>query len=395
MSGSARGRAGFPRYWRAAVGRRHGHLPASRRPGGRRGTRRRATRRAQPRILALAPGRAPGVRGHSCRPAPEPALSPATAERQTQLALDVSYASALAVAGGGVNAFTDKGHRELPLRSRRLVRGRHHCTGAPTRPRTSSTTTSCRRSWRSCSSSSVTPRGPHAGWAWACPRSPDSSTRSEMARPNGGSRERTWRWTSEARSPPHWSTWRGWRICWAQARHRQLRPELQVLERDLRRRFPLGRRRAPARAQHRAAQISAALLDVRDEGVPGDPADPATQRRVGFEVGLDFKQILDDLNIRRSTWWGYGLHVVADNIRIPFTAVGFRYDLNHGALVRAELGQLTTVRRDRQRRSDEAGWPLLTWWHTLPTRAPRVLAIGINEFFHMAVVDWGLIWRPA
>jgi len=65
------------------------------------------------------------------------------------------------------------------------------------------------------------------------------------------------------------------------------------------------------------------------KGYPGDPSDPGTQRQVGFEVGLDFRQILDDLNVRRNTWWGYGLHVVFDNFRVPFTAVGYRYDMNH------------------------------------------------------------------
>jgi hypothetical protein len=65
-------------------------------------------------------------------------------------------------------------------------------------------------------------------------------------------------------------------------------------------------------------------------GTRGYPGDSDTQRRVGLEVGLDFKQILDDLNVRRNTWWGYGLHVVFDNVRLPYTAVGFRYDVNHG-----------------------------------------------------------------
>ena len=65
-------------------------------------------------------------------------------------------------------------------------------------------------------------------------------------------------------------------------------------------------------------------------GTRGYPSDTGTERRVGFEVGLDFKQVLDDLNVRRNTWWGYGLHVVFDNVRIPYTAVGYRYDLNHG-----------------------------------------------------------------
>jgi hypothetical protein len=70
-------------------------------------------------------------------------------------------------------------------------------------------------------------------------------------------------------------------------------------------------------------------LTYGTRGYPGDGGSE-TQRRVGFEVGLDFKQMLDDLNVRRNTWWGYGLHVVFDNMRIPFTAVGFRYDVNHG-----------------------------------------------------------------
>ena len=65
-------------------------------------------------------------------------------------------------------------------------------------------------------------------------------------------------------------------------------------------------------------------------GTRGYPGDSGTERRVGFEVGLDFRQMLDDLNVRRNTWWGYGLHVVFDNIRLPYTAVGFRYDVNHG-----------------------------------------------------------------
>ena len=61
----------------------------------------------------------------------------------------------------------------------------------------------------------------------------------------------------------------------------------------------------------------------------GYPGDSGTQRQVGFEVGLNFSQMLDDLNVRRQTWWGYGLHVVFDNIRFPYTAVGYRFDLNH------------------------------------------------------------------
>jgi hypothetical protein len=54
------------------------------------------------------------------------------------------------------------------------------------------------------------------------------------------------------------------------------------------------------------------------------------QRLVGFEIGLNFEEILNDVGVRRNTWWGYALHVVFDNMRVPFTAIGMRYDMNHG-----------------------------------------------------------------
>ena len=59
-------------------------------------------------------------------------------------------------------------------------------------------------------------------------------------------------------------------------------------------------------------------------------ANPGKSREVGFEVGLNFKQMLEDLDVRRGTWWGYALHVVFDNVRFPYTGVGFRYDLDAG-----------------------------------------------------------------
>jgi len=54
------------------------------------------------------------------------------------------------------------------------------------------------------------------------------------------------------------------------------------------------------------------------------------ERQVGLEIGLDFEVILNDLGAKRNTWWGYGLHVILDNFRVPFTSIGYRYDLNHG-----------------------------------------------------------------
>jgi Predicted periplasmic lipoprotein (DUF2279) len=67
-------------------------------------------------------------------------------------------------------------------------------------------------------------------------------------------------------------------------------------------------------------------------GTKGYPDGPPAerQRQIGLEIGLNLEQILTDLGVTRDTWWGYVLHFAGDNVRWPFTAVGFRYDLNHG-----------------------------------------------------------------
>ena len=67
-------------------------------------------------------------------------------------------------------------------------------------------------------------------------------------------------------------------------------------------------------------------------GTKGYPDGPPAerQRQIGLEIGLNLEQILQDLGVTRDTWWGYVLHFAGDNVRWPFTAVGFRYDLNHG-----------------------------------------------------------------
>jgi Predicted periplasmic lipoprotein (DUF2279) len=66
-------------------------------------------------------------------------------------------------------------------------------------------------------------------------------------------------------------------------------------------------------------------------GTKGYPDGPLAerQRQVGVEIGLNLEQILTDLGVTRDTWWGYVLHFAGDNARWPFTAVGFRFDLNH------------------------------------------------------------------
>jgi len=54
------------------------------------------------------------------------------------------------------------------------------------------------------------------------------------------------------------------------------------------------------------------------------------ERQIGFEIGLNVEEILNSLGVRRDTLWGYSLHFVLDNLRLPYTSVGFQYDLNHG-----------------------------------------------------------------
>jgi hypothetical protein len=66
-------------------------------------------------------------------------------------------------------------------------------------------------------------------------------------------------------------------------------------------------------------------------GVKGYPNGTSAEkeRQVGLEIGLNLEEILNATGVRRDTWWGVALHVVVDNVRFPYTAVGFRYDLNH------------------------------------------------------------------
>jgi Predicted periplasmic lipoprotein (DUF2279) len=52
------------------------------------------------------------------------------------------------------------------------------------------------------------------------------------------------------------------------------------------------------------------------------------ERQIGFEIGLNLEEALLSVGVRRDNWWGYLLHVVLDNVRVPFTSVGFQYDLN-------------------------------------------------------------------
>jgi hypothetical protein len=54
------------------------------------------------------------------------------------------------------------------------------------------------------------------------------------------------------------------------------------------------------------------------------------EQQVGFEVGINFPEILKALGVKDSTWWGRSLFIFFNFIRIPYTQIGFYYDLIHG-----------------------------------------------------------------
>jgi hypothetical protein len=67
-------------------------------------------------------------------------------------------------------------------------------------------------------------------------------------------------------------------------------------------------------------------------GVKGYPYAPPEirARMVGIEIGLNFGAIMQALGVPRQKWWGVCLYTLFDIVRFPYTAVGYRYDLNNG-----------------------------------------------------------------
>lgn len=64
------------------------------------------------------------------------------------------------------------------------------------------------------------------------------------------------------------------------------------------------------------------------KGYPyGDPV--VRQRQVGIEIGINFGEVMKALKVPRDKWWGVVLYTFFDIIRIPYTAVGYRYDVNN------------------------------------------------------------------
>jgi hypothetical protein len=74
------------------------------------------------------------------------------------------------------------------------------------------------------------------------------------------------------------------------------------------------------------------LLFSATYGSKGYPyLDPVVrERQVGFEVGLNFGQIMKEIGVPPQKWWGKILYFVFDVIRFPYTQIGMYYDLNNG-----------------------------------------------------------------
>ena len=54
------------------------------------------------------------------------------------------------------------------------------------------------------------------------------------------------------------------------------------------------------------------------------------ERQIGFEIGINFCEIMRKLGIPPDKWWSKILYFAFDVLRFPYTQVGMYYDLNNG-----------------------------------------------------------------
>ena len=73
------------------------------------------------------------------------------------------------------------------------------------------------------------------------------------------------------------------------------------------------------------------------KGYPYD--DPSVrERQLGLEIGINFAPVLEALKVPREKWWGVVLYTLFDIVRFPYTAIGWRYDLNHDEWIGPDTG---------------------------------------------------------
>jgi hypothetical protein len=71
-------------------------------------------------------------------------------------------------------------------------------------------------------------------------------------------------------------------------------------------------------------------LTYGTKGYRFSPVD-VRERNVGIDLGISMPEILQAIGVRREKWWGEILLTFFDYVRLPYTAFGFQYDLNHHA----------------------------------------------------------------
>jgi hypothetical protein len=76
-----------------------------------------------------------------------------------------------------------------------------------------------------------------------------------------------------------------------------------------------------------AARFLLASLTYGTKGYPW-VEEPYRQRRIGFEIALDTYEIGRALGIRPDSWWGGPTLAFLRYFRLPFTGIGFQYELN-------------------------------------------------------------------
>jgi len=66
------------------------------------------------------------------------------------------------------------------------------------------------------------------------------------------------------------------------------------------------------------------------KGFGYDPPLPRRYQEVGFELGLNFHEILKAVGVSEATWWGDLLLRAANFLRVPYTQIGAYYNLRNG-----------------------------------------------------------------
>jgi hypothetical protein len=54
------------------------------------------------------------------------------------------------------------------------------------------------------------------------------------------------------------------------------------------------------------------------------------ERQIGLFLGVNFVEVLRVAGVPEKAWWGKILYFLFDVIRIPYTQIGYQYDVNHG-----------------------------------------------------------------